>query len=145
MNSHPETEKLNAYYDKELLPAEAGQVREHLESCQACREILLDWEKVQRVFLKTPGINPSAGFVFRVMEGIQPKQAFNLRDFVRWLVPTGALMLGAVVLISVVPFNAADTFVIENEILKGNAPFSVQENTVSQTDVSGDWMGLEAL
>lgn len=145
MDSHPEIEKLSAYYDKELLPGEAGQVRAHLESCQPCKETLLEWEKVQRVFLKSPEINPSAGFAFRVMEAIPPKQVFDLRDLVRWLVPTGALMLGAVVLISIVPLNAADTFVMENEILKGNAPFSVQENTVSQTDVSGDWMGLEAL
>ncbi len=145
MDRHPETEILNAFYDKELGAAESGRVETHLKTCLECREALSHWQKIHAAFLTAPEPAVSPEFAYKIMNRLEPAENFSFRDLVRWLVPTGAFMAAAIVFISVVPLSAAETFVLQNEILKGENPFAVQENPAAQTETNADWMGLEAL
>ena len=145
--NHPDAEQLNAFCDNELRGEDARQVQEHLRSCQACGETLSEWLKIRAAFLNPEEPPVSPDFAYRVMNAIESNETkpFDVRELVRWLVPTSAFMFGALALIYVVPLNAAETIVMQNEILKEEGLYSVQETVVTQSDAKADWMGLEVL
>lgn len=55
-------DNLVAYSDGELSPKDARVVREHLEGCPGCREVLARLQAVEREMRLLPGVSPSAGF-----------------------------------------------------------------------------------
>jgi hypothetical protein len=89
---------LMAFHDKELSPGEAETVRLHVESCAACREILLRYERVVSVLLPQLPIVPSEEFVQRVMRQVPAASGlrFPWGIFNPWFTPvfaTGALVM----------------------------------------------------
>jgi anti-sigma factor RsiW len=120
---------LDALRDNVLPSAEAGEVAEHLKSCKACRESVTQWEKIKTAFLRTPEVIPSEDFVLQVMEKIEAKRAFDIFSFIRWAIPTVALMGAALFLISVWPMTSDGAVATELAAI--------------QLDINGDWLEVE--
>ncbi len=85
-------------------------------------------DKQLKAFFKAPEIEGSESFVFKVMEKIERREAFDLAAFFRWLVPTFSFMAAALLLISFWPMAG------EEAIANVANPLAVQEAP------SGDWM-----
>lgn len=93
-------EKLSAYRDGALPPAERLLVAGHLDACASCAAALRDWERLAGVFFR-PAAAPTAfqteAFVARVMSRLPADAAApSFRATARWLVP--ALALGGAAL-----------------------------------------------
>ena len=103
-----------------------------------------DWEKIRAIFFKAPEIQPSENLVLRVMDRISARPVLDVASFFRWSFSTFAVMAAGLFFISMIPINQEESFAFETIITKGGSPLSIQESVV-QTDLSRDWMGLEAL
>jgi len=62
--------RLSAFQDGELKPQEREKVREHLESCPACRERYEEMEKVWQGLEDFQGIHPEPGFYEQAIKKI---------------------------------------------------------------------------
>jgi predicted anti-sigma-YlaC factor YlaD len=77
--------KLSAYQDRELEPREQEQVRNHLLSCQSCRE---QYEKLERVWKTLGGveeIHPDPWFYRQVVGKIKEPRERGLLPGLQWV------------------------------------------------------------
>jgi len=82
--------KLDAYQSNELPPQVRGQIDEHLESCEGCRQALRRLRKLKGVLEAAPGAPLPAGFAERVLQKARRRQPaaaarFSLNPFRWWL------------------------------------------------------------
>ncbi len=63
--------KLSAYQDGELEPLEQEEVRNHLLSCQACREQYAELERVWKIAGQLEGIHPDQWFYRQIVRKIK--------------------------------------------------------------------------
>lgn len=71
-------EKLNAYNDGELSPAECREVEDHLCVCASCRKALEEIRQVDVRLRELPGIKASASFDAQLARRMKGSGAFRL-------------------------------------------------------------------
>lgn len=64
---HLNDETLERYADRDLRGAKAAAAERHLESCEACRTRLAEWESLFLQMATLPRFAPAPGFADRVM------------------------------------------------------------------------------
>ncbi|MBI2339728.1 MAG: hypothetical protein HYU99_05110 [Deltaproteobacteria bacterium] len=69
MTSHPTTEELYEAHIKQITGARAREIHAHLQECSECRQVLLDYQKLEESFVQQPLETPSP----RVLEAIRLK------------------------------------------------------------------------
>ena len=81
MSGH-ERERLSAWLDGELLPADRAQVDAHLAACAECSAFLADLAAADRAAAERPAEAPDGyfeGFAARVRGGSRPKRPRHAR------------------------------------------------------------------
>jgi len=96
---------LDEYRDRELSPAEASSVREHLKDCAECTEALAGREYLAGVITEAAQIRPSEEFVQRVSLLIE-ETGKGYRQPLQWPMPAMALALAASAFIMVGLFSS---------------------------------------
>jgi hypothetical protein len=51
--------------EEPLSPAQSGELREHLRSCQTCSRLQASWKGVEQMIREAPQVSPAAGFAAR--------------------------------------------------------------------------------
>ena len=77
-------ERLSAYQDGELKPAEREGITAHLQGCQACRETYEELEKVWQSLGDLPEIQPAPGFYAGLLRRIGGQQKVGPIQRLRW-------------------------------------------------------------
>ena len=117
-----DSEKLQAYYDGELPPAERAQMQEHIKSCADCRHAVERWREVARTLLEPPILRPSDRFVAAVMEDIDALErpvAERAAWLPGWLVPSLALAASVLIFYLSLP-SSPFNFDSETMLLSGD-------------------------
>lgn len=87
-------DKLQLYFDGQLSESENQEVLRHTETCAECRNELSRLEALRGLFRTRPETPDEEGFVRRVMtrlermEAVEPKEAKQPPEFLRWLFPS---------------------------------------------------------
>lgn len=68
---HPDIERLSAYLEGELSPAEAQELQAHLDACPACREDLAQFQAMLADLKSLPTLSAPPDFVGKVMERVE--------------------------------------------------------------------------
>jgi anti-sigma factor RsiW len=91
-------EKLSAFRDGALPPAERDLVAGHLEECPSCAAVLRDWEALAGLLFR-PSSAPTSfqteAFVARVMSRLPSDERLPFARMGRWLVPAAGLGFAA--------------------------------------------------
>ena len=82
MKCHQAQKRLSAYQDGELKSREQEKVREHLESCLACRQRYAEMEKTWQALGNLQEISPEPGFYGQVVRKIN--ESCGPRPLPRW-------------------------------------------------------------
>src|SRR3990167_6767430 len=69
MAQHPTIEELYEAHVNQLEGARTREIHRHLESCAECRQVLMDYQKLEDIFVQQSPEVPSA----RVLEAIRLK------------------------------------------------------------------------
>jgi anti-sigma factor RsiW len=77
--------RLSAFQDGELNPQERAEVRDHLESCSACRERYAEMEKVWQALGDFKEILPDPGFHGQLVRKINESNRISLPTRFGWL------------------------------------------------------------
>ena len=77
--------KLSAYQDGELKPLEQEQVRNHLLSCQTCREQYAELERAWKIAGQLEEIHPDPWFYGQVLRKIREPRERGLSLGLRWV------------------------------------------------------------
>ncbi len=64
-------QKIYSFYDGELPLSEELSVKQHLDECAECRELIEDWRTLSKKFFSPPLLESSEEFVERVMAQIE--------------------------------------------------------------------------
>jgi anti-sigma factor RsiW len=135
------SQRLSAYLDGELVPAERRAVDEHLRICPICRRDLAALERVKHLLGALPDVEPPAGLFADVRLRLErPPGALDpLRDGLRTLVrrPAAAAVAAALVVVLIAlplakgrldRLQAAsvgvDVYVREHALLSATDPFA---------------------
>ena len=86
LNLHPEAEQIEAYLEGGLDDAQRAVFESHLVGCSRCQGELEEWRALFTALTALPPIEPSPGFVDRVMAGVTVALASaRAAAAVRWL------------------------------------------------------------
>ena len=115
-------DRLQAYYDGELPPAERAEAEAHLKSCADCRRELTRWREIARTLLEPALVRPSDRFVAAVMgdvDALERPVVERAAWLPGWLVPAFALAASALVFYFSLPSSPLN-FDSEAMLLSGN-------------------------
>ena len=101
MNCSQITRKLSAYMDDELDAATSHLIKEHLEGCPECLELLHGFRGVDKLVHALPKIDPSADFASRVVSAAIRTSHVSIRA----TVPFASRLKHAVTRVSEVIFS----------------------------------------
>jgi anti-sigma factor RsiW len=87
MKCHSVQKKLSAYQDRELEPREQEQVRNHLLSCQVCREQYAELEQVWQTLEELQEIRPDPWFYPQVVRKIKESRERGFLPGLQWVFP----------------------------------------------------------
>ena len=86
LNLHPEPEQLESYLEGRLEEAQRAVLESHLVGCSRCQSELEEWRALFAALEALPSIEPSPGFVDRVMAGVTVRpSAAQATATSRWL------------------------------------------------------------
>ena len=101
MTCHDCTERLDNFDDGRLAPGEAAAVRQHLDTCPACRALAVDVARIRAAARTLGAIEPparvwtrvsvAAGAHHRAANGVEPGS-----DWRQWLAAAASVALVAV-------------------------------------------------
>ena len=115
LNFHPEPEQIEGYLEGTLDDAGRAVFESHLVGCAPCQGELEEWRALFVALEALPPIEPSAGFVDRVMAGVTvlPSPA-RAAAAVRWLPHTtrGWSLVAAVLALPVLGLGSAAAWVL---------------------------------
>lgn len=113
--SHPDDERLDAFYDGELAEPDRLRLEEHLAACPSCLRRVEDWRRIAAgLFARAPA--PSESFIRGVMARLPPRQEEPAPAAWRW--PAAALSLAAAGLILLLAWPAPASVSAEELILE---------------------------
>jgi hypothetical protein len=81
--------------EEALSPEQAQSLKEHLASCDACRQIEPSWKEVELAFTKSPEMMPRPGFTQRWQARLAVQEA-------HWQSRSGWLSIAATALVAVI-------------------------------------------
>jgi anti-sigma factor RsiW len=90
-NSHPSTERLQAFLDGDVPSRERRRVEEHVASCAVCSEELATWRLLFEDLDDLRSPRPSVDFSDRVMSGVRLPAELPLAARVKGWLSAGAL------------------------------------------------------
>lgn len=90
MNCRDVEKWLSAFMDGELAPARKDAVASHLNTCEACRSRLAEWEAVWRALDALPAAAPSPAFRSRLTARIREPRPPVSERLERFLIPASA-------------------------------------------------------
>jgi anti-sigma factor RsiW len=87
---HPTPDRLEAYVEGSLDDSDRAVLESHIVSCTRCQVEVDEWRAIFAALAALPAIEPSAGFVDRVMAEVHVHRPWMVRvaDLLRRLVPT---------------------------------------------------------
>ncbi len=86
LNFHPEHEQLESYLEGTLEEAQRAVLESHLVGCSRCQGELEEWRALFTALESLPPIEPSAGFMDRVMASVTiPSAATQTAAKARWM------------------------------------------------------------
>lgn len=123
---------LSAFNDGELSTHETNQVAEHLDSCESCKETLLDYLLLGH-HLRTATVSPSLdGFTERVMKGIAGTRRpfrdrlLNLIDDLRERWVPAVSLVGTATAVAALALVLAEPHAAQH--VAGSVPTAVAQN-----------------
>jgi Putative zinc-finger len=72
LSSHPDVDELVSYHARELSDAQAEALREHLASCRACGDLVLELDRMERA--GQGHWATFAAWIKRVLQGLRPQR-----------------------------------------------------------------------
>lgn len=90
MNCRDVEKWLSAFMDDELDPARKDAVASHLNTCEACRSRLAEWEAVWRALDALPAASPSPAFRGRLAARLHETRPAASERLERFLIPVSA-------------------------------------------------------
>jgi len=85
LDFHPEPEQLEAYVEGTLEDAQRAVLESHLVGCTRCTGAVEEWRGLFFALDGLPPIEPSPGFIDRVMAGVHILPAPRVAAEIRWL------------------------------------------------------------
>lgn len=67
MNCRNMQRRLSAYQDDELRPSLKERISQHLQSCPACRELLVEWQELRERLESMTELEPQPRFAMAIM------------------------------------------------------------------------------
>lgn len=126
--------QLEDYVDDELSPADAEQVRKHLEECRRCREEFLASQRLKQLLKQTPRYDPGRDYWSDTARLIRARTVdIALDDGREGRVTTGTVGTRGNALVRALVSLAASLFVLISAILLG---FSQDESVSRRHGVS---------
>ena len=146
--------RLRDLQDSELPQEERRQIRQHLESCPACRQQLERWQSTRQALSQLLQVAPSETFVSRVMEEVERVPArqpahwrIELGRWIpripAWLYPELGIAVAALLLLAIGSFQQGT--VSMETLLLNREPRDVQwvaaHQRSNRTDLDMLWEG----
>jgi len=76
---HPESDRLEAYVEGGLPPAERAVLESHLGACARCQAEVEEWRALFGLLASLPRLAPAPGFADRVLAGVRVRRPWPAR------------------------------------------------------------------
>ncbi len=106
-------------FEKPLAPDQAEALKNHLKTCESCRQLSSAWSEVERLFRSAPFLGPVAGFASRWQDRLESQRVKELhirqqrQSWIIFLVAT----IGAALLFVLILSQILATFNSPSEVL----------------------------